>query len=136
MLFIINWSRPGVMNENDLPPQKPKPEDGERKTIADLVATLETDLRTGLTGPEAADRLKRLGPNEVPEKKTHPLLLVAKKFWGLTAWMLELIIILSLVLRKYPDAAIVAVLLVTNAVVSLLEERKAAGAVEALKKEL
>lgn len=112
------------MNENDLPPQRPAPDEGER------------NLRSGLTSASAADRLKRFGPNEVPEKKTHPLLLVAKKFWGLTAWMLELIIVLSLVLRKYPDAAIVALLLVTNAIVSLLEERKAAGVVEALKKGL
>lgn len=124
------------MNKNDLPQQKPEPDEGERKTTNDLVASLQTDLRSGLTSALAADRLRRLGPNEVPKKKTHPLLLVAKKFWGLTAWMLELIIGLSLVLRKYPDAAIVAVLLVTNAVVSLLEERKAAGEVEALKKEL
>ena len=101
-----------------------------------LVASLQTDLQSGLTSASAADRLRRLGPNEVPEKKTHPFLLVAKKFWGLTAWMLEFIIVLSLILRKYPDAVIVAVLLVTNAVVSLLEERKAAGAVEALKEEL
>ncbi|HYA48445.1 MAG TPA: HAD-IC family P-type ATPase, partial [Burkholderiales bacterium] len=124
------------MKENDLPPQKPEPDEGERKTTDDLVASLQTDLRSGLTSASAADRLRRLGPNEVPEKKIHPFLLVAKKFWGLTAWMLELIIVLSLILRKYPDATIVAVLLVTNAVVSLLEERKAAGAVEALKKEL
>lgn len=124
------------MTVNDLPPQKPEPDEGERKTTDDLIASLQTDLRSGLTSVSAAERLKRLGPNEVPEKVPHPLLLIAKKFWGLTAWMLELIIVLSLVLRKYPDAAIVAVLLVTNAVVSLLEERKAAGAVEALKKEL
>ena len=124
------------MNGNDLPPQKPELETGEPKALEDIVVSLETDLRSGLSSASAADRLRRLGPNEVPEKKTHPFLLVVKKFWGLTAWMLELIIVLSLILRKYPDAAIVAVLLVANAVVSLLEERKAAGAVEALKKEL
>jgi H+-transporting ATPase len=124
------------MNEKDLSSKKPEPEEGEGKMTDDLVASLETDLRSGLTSAAAADRLARIGPNEVPEKKTHPFLSFLKKFWGLTAWMLELIIVLSLVLHKYPDAAIVAVLLVTNAVVSLLEERKAAGAVEALKKEL
>ncbi|MCX6569896.1 MAG: plasma-membrane proton-efflux P-type ATPase [Candidatus Aminicenantes bacterium] len=124
------------MNEDDLPPQKPEPEVGERKTMADLIASLGTDLRSGLTSASAADRLMRFGPNEVPEKKTHPFLLVAKKFWGLTAWMLELIIVLSFILRKYPDAGIVAALLVMNAVISVLEEKKAAGAVEALKKEL
>ncbi|MGZ8839835.1 MAG: plasma-membrane proton-efflux P-type ATPase, partial [Candidatus Aminicenantales bacterium] len=115
---------------------EPSPEGGGNKTPDDTPDIIQTDIRSGLTSASAADRLRRLGPNEVPEKKTHPFRLVAKKFWGLTAWMLEFIIVLSLVLRKYPDAAVVAVLLVTNAVVSLLEERKAAGAVEALKKEL
>ena len=106
------------MIENDLPPQKPEHEEGKLKTMDNLAATLQTDLRSGLTSASAADRLRRLGPNEVPEKKNHPFLLMAKKFWGLTAWMLELIIVLSLILRKYPDAVIVAILLVTNAVVS------------------
>jgi H+-transporting ATPase len=124
------------MSENDLSAQKAAPEGGERKALADLIVSLETDLRSGLTSASAADRLRRFGPNEVPEKKAHPLLSFLKKFWGLTAWMLELIIVLSLVLRKYPDVGIVAALLVMNAVISFLEERKAAGAVEALKKEL
>jgi H+-transporting ATPase len=124
------------MNENKLPPSNQKLESGEPNAVEDIVVSLETDLRSGLSSTSATDRLNRLGPNEVPAKRAYPLLLVAKKFWGLTAWMLELIIVLSLVLRKYPDAAIVAVLLATNVVVSLLEERKAAGAVEALKKEL
>ena len=115
---------------------EPSPGGGGNKTPDDVSALLHTNLQSGLTSASAADRLKRFGPNEVPEEKTHPFLLVAKKFWGLTAWMLELIIVLSLVLRKYPDAAIVAFLLVTNAIVSLLEERKAASVVEALKKEL
>jgi len=124
------------MRENTVPLPGPSPGGGGNKTPDDAFDVLQTDLRSGLSSASATDRLRRLGPNEVPEKKDHPLLLLLKKFWGLTAWMLELIIVLSLVLRKYPDAAIVAGLLVTNAVISLLEERKAAGAVEALKKEL
>jgi H+-transporting ATPase len=124
------------MAERDVLPEKPEPEGDKEKTVGNLLAALETDLRSGLSSASAGDRLRRLGPNEVPEKKAHPLLLVAKKFWGLTAWMLELILGLSLALRRYPDAVIVAILLLTNALVSLLEERKAAGAVDALKKEL
>jgi H+-transporting ATPase len=124
------------MQENTVPLPEPSPGGSGNKTPDDAPDVHQTDLRTGLTSPEAAGRLRRIGPNEVPEKKTHPLLLFLKKFWGLTAWMLELIIALSLVLRKYPDVAIVAALLVMNAVISILEERKAAGTVEALKKEL
>jgi len=124
------------MREVTIPLPEPFPGGGGNKTPDDASVVVQTDLRSGLSSASAADRLRRLGPNEVPEKKAHPFLLIAKKFWGLTAWMLELIIVLSLVLRKYPDAAIVAVLLMTNAIVSLLEERKAASAVEALRKEL
>lgn len=45
----------------------------------------------GLTIAEAQARLQRDGANEVPEKRSHPLLRLAKKFWGLSAWMIELI---------------------------------------------
>lgn len=124
------------MNRNELPERDSEPEAGEPKTLDDILASLETNLRSGLSSATAADRLRRIGPNEVTEKKTHPFRLFLKRFWGLTAWMLELIIVLSLALRKYPDAAIVAAMLVLNAVISVLEERQAAGAVEALKKEL
>jgi magnesium-transporting ATPase (P-type) len=42
-------------------------------------------------------RLKEHGYNEVPERKGHPALRFLGKFWGLSAWMLELIMILSAV---------------------------------------
>ncbi len=50
--------------------------------------------------------------------------------------MLELIIAISWVLRRYTDLAIVAGLLVVNAIVSFFEEQKASRAVEALRKNL
>jgi H+-transporting ATPase len=124
------------MNENGLPQGGPEPEAGERKTLQQILDSLRTDLRSGLSSASAADRIRRFGANEVPDKKAHPFMSFLRKFWGLTAWMLELIIVLSLVLRKYPDAAIVAVMLVMNAVVSVFEERKAAATVEGLKNEL
>ncbi len=50
--------------------------------------------------------------------------------------MLELIMVLSAVLRKYSDLAVVGALLVINAVLSFMQERRAAGVVEALRKRL
>jgi magnesium-transporting ATPase (P-type) len=50
--------------------------------------------------------------------------------------MLELIIILSALLGKYSDLAVVSALLVVNAVLSFMQERRAAGVVEALRKRL
>jgi len=52
-------------------------------------------LKTGLNSSEVQERMKQYGFNEVPEKKENRVFQFAKKFWGLTAWMLEIIIILS-----------------------------------------
>jgi len=49
---------------------------------------LGSDPAQGLSKDEAETRLSKYGWNEVPERKISPALGLAKKFWGLTAWML------------------------------------------------
>jgi len=90
----------------------------------------------GLTTAEAERRRLRFGPNDVPEEKRHPARDFLRRFWGLTAWMLELIIVLSWALHKYADAAVVAALLAANAVIGFREERKASRSVDELKAKL
>jgi plasma-membrane proton-efflux P-type ATPase len=94
------------------------------------------DIKTGLSSAEAKSRLERDGPNDVPEKKSHPLLSLARKFWGLSAWMLELIAALSFVLGKTADFWIAVALLVVNAALSFLQEQRASAAVAALRRQL
>lgn len=96
----------------------------------------DTDPAKGLTQSEVEKNLIEYGYNEVSEKKTKDLIKLLSKFWGLTAWMLELIIILSWVLHKYSDAYIVMGLLIFNAIIGFIQEHNAANAVEALKKKL
>ncbi|MEO8764277.1 MAG: plasma-membrane proton-efflux P-type ATPase [Ginsengibacter sp.] len=96
----------------------------------------KTNLAIGLTQAEAASGLKQYGYNEVPYRKTNPLLGFLSKFWGLTAWMLELIVILSWFLHKRSDTYIVVGLLLFNAIIGFAQEHNAAKAVEALKKKL
>ena len=105
-------------------------------TADDAAALIATDPGRGLTDQEAEFRRLRFGPNEVAEKARHPIREFLKKFWGLTAWMLESIIILSWVLRKFGDVAVVGALLVLNAIIGFLEERKSSRAVEELKAKL
>jgi H+-transporting ATPase len=81
-------------------------------------------------------RRKQNGYNEVAEQKGHPLLMFLGKFWGLSAWMLELIMVVSAALGNFPDLALVGVLLVINAVVGFTQERRAAGVVETLRRRL
>ena len=103
---------------------------------SDTLAALGVNPETGLTHAEVDTRRKEHGYNEVAEAKTHPALMFLGKFWGVSAWMLELIMVLSWVLGKYSDLAVVGSLLVVNAVLGFLQEHRAAGVVEALRRRL
>jgi len=105
-------------------------------TTEDVVRSLQSDLTMGLKSVEVENRVKRYGYNEVLEKETNPFIRFARKFWGLTAWMLEIIIILSWILQRYADLYIVTGLLLFNSVLGFAEEQKASSAVEALKRKL
>ena len=105
-------------------------------SVSDTLAALKVNPDTGLTHVEVDVRRKEHGYNEVVAQKEHPIRTFLGKFWGLSAWMLEVIMVLSAVLRKYPDLAVVSTLLVANAVVSFTQERRAAGVVEILRRRL
>jgi plasma-membrane proton-efflux P-type ATPase len=104
--------------------------------VSAALAALDVNPETGLTHAEAETRRKAHGYNEVAEEKSHPALMFLGKFWGVSAWMLELIMVLSVILGKYSDLAVVSALLVVNAVLGFMQERRAAGVVETLKKRL
>jgi H+-transporting ATPase len=87
----------------------------------------------GLSQAEAQKRLAQYGPNEIAEKKTNALLKFLSYFWGPIPWMIEAAVILSGVVRHWPDFFIILLLLVSNAVVGFWEERQAGNAIAALK---
>ena len=90
----------------------------------------------GLTQAEAEKRLTQYGPNEIAEKKANPLLKLLTYFWGPIPWMIEVAVILSGVLRHWPDFFIILVLLLANAAVGFWEEHQAGQAIDALKAQL
>ena len=117
-------------------PADSKPPEIASASVPDTLALLKVNPETGLTRAEVDARRKESGYNEVAERKGHPALTFLKKFWGISAWMLELIMVLSAVLGKYSDLAVVGALLVINAVLSFMQESRAAGVVAALRKRL
>ena len=128
-------------NKSDAAPAPSKPDNGKPPDIAsasvpDTLTALHVNPDTGLARAEVDVRRKENGYNEVAEKKTHPVFTFLQKFWGISAWMLELIMVLSAVLGKYSDLAVVSALLVINAVLSFAQERRAAGVVETLRRRL
>ena len=105
-------------------------------SVPATLAALKVNPETGLTHAEADIRRKEHGYNEVAEHKGHPALMFFGKFWGVSAWMLELIMVLSAILGRYSDLAVVSVLLIVNAVLGFMQERRAAGVVETLRQRL
>ena len=98
-----------------------------------LVATQE--LR-GLTSSEAAARLAQYGPNQAAEERAHPLLVLLGKFWAPVPWMLELTVVLELLLGRHSEAVIIGALLVLNAGIGLLQEKRAQSALSLLRQRL
>jgi magnesium-transporting ATPase (P-type) len=79
----------------------------ESTPLSNTLAALQVNPEVGLTSREVETLRYQHGYNEVAEQQEHPVLKFLGKFWGLSAWMLELIMLLSLVLRHYSDLAIV-----------------------------
>src|SRR5271155_5151071 len=90
----------------------------------------------GLTEIEAKRRLAQYGPNEIPEKRTNALLKFLGYFWGPIPWMIEVAVVLSAVVRHWPDFFIILMLLLANATIGSWEEREAGNAIDALKARL
>ncbi len=132
---------PATPPTSDTPPAPAQPDpatppDLTSASVADALVALRVNPDAGLTQAEVEIRRKAHGFNEVAVHKEHPVRAFLGKFWGLSAWMLELIVVLSAVLRKYSDLAVVSTLLLVNAVVSFVQERRAAGVVETLRRRL
>ena len=90
----------------------------------------------GLSQAEAKKRLAQYGPNEIEEKKTNQLLKFLGYFWGPIPWMIEVAVVLSGIVRHWPDFFIILLLLLANATVGFWEEHQAGNAIEALKARL
>jgi H+-transporting ATPase len=138
--LIVARARHGGEHASAPPPhsatQDPKTQN-HLQTLA--MAEVEKQLNTspeGLTQAEAERRLLQYGPNELPEKTTNALLNFLRYFWGPIPWMIEAAVVLSGIVRHWPDCLIILALLFANAIIGYWEERQAGNAIEALKARL
>ena len=90
----------------------------------------------GLSTQEAQLRLRKFGPNSLPDTALHPLRRALAKFWAPVPWMLEAAVVLESILGKYVEATIIAALLLFNAVLGYFQESRAQATLAALKSRL
>jgi H+-transporting ATPase len=110
-------------------------DDARKASVADLMNNLSSN-ESGLSTSEAGARLQQYGPNEILEQKVNPLIKFLGYFWGTIPWMIEAAAILSAILSRWDDFAIIFLLLLMNGVVGFWQELKADNAIELLKERL
>ncbi len=96
----------------------------------------QTTSSSGLTSDEARSRLQKDGSNAMPDVSAHPLRHALAKFWAPVPWLLEASIVLEVVLHKYAEAAVIAGLLIFNAVLAYFQEGRAQATLRALNSRL
>jgi Ca2+-transporting ATPase len=101
---------------------------------ADCADMLRTDIERGLTTNEAARRLEREGPNEIPEgARRGPLAMLLAQFTDFMILVLLAAAVVSGLVGDVIDTIAIVVIVVLNALVGFVQEFRAERAMAALK---
>ncbi|MGB9749966.1 MAG: plasma-membrane proton-efflux P-type ATPase [Caldisericia bacterium] len=90
----------------------------------------------GISSEEAKRLQKEFGFNEIKQKEKLPIFDFLKRFTGLTAFVIESALIVSIITKRYIDAIVMFSLLLLNAILGFTEEFRASKAVETLSKKI
>ncbi|KAJ3113071.1 hypothetical protein HDU96_003814 [Phlyctochytrium bullatum] len=102
----------------------------------ELAKYLDTEPLQGLSDAQVQERLAKFGHNEIPEKRTNPILKFLSYFLGPISYLLEIATILSGVFEHWVDFGILLFVLIANACIGYFEEARAESALDALKNTL
>jgi len=105
------------------------------KTKEEVLKEINVDPTLGLTEEESKVRLKKYGANKllVKKKKSIFQLFLAQ----LNQWLIYILfsaVIITFIMAEYVDAIIIILVIITNAVLGVIQEMKASKAIEALRK--
>ena len=101
----------------------------------EVLSTLKTSLKSGLTSEKAAERLKQYGPNQLQEAARPTFLKVV--IHQLNNFIVILLIVaaaISALLGDWIEASVILAIVILNAVLGVIQERRAEEALAALRK--
>jgi len=104
--------------------------------LTQLLADLNVQKDKGLSDGEAKSRLESYGPNEISEKRVHPILQFLAFMWNPLSWAMEIAAIISIIVADYLDFGLILALLILNSAIGFWEEHNAGNAIAALKEQL
>jgi magnesium-transporting ATPase (P-type) len=114
-------------------PERPERASWHALEPAEVVAELQTDLDAGLTGDDATRRLERYGRNELhPDEPKSNFAILLDQFTSPLIYILLVAAVVTIAIDEYTDAAVIAAVLVINATIGFIQERRADRSVHAL----
>ena len=103
------------------------------RDAGEVVAALESNADSGLTGAEAAARLSKYGPNEISKEKPPSMwAIAAQQLRDPMNIMLIAVVAVSFVIGEVSTGVIVGLLILLNVVLGTRQELKARASIDAL----
>ncbi|GMT41327.1 MAG: metal-transporting ATPase [bacterium] len=108
-------------------------DDYNQQTVTETLRGFEVIAENGLSKAEADQRIRQYGYNAIDEKEESLGHRIFRRFWGPIPWMIEAAALLSALVQKWVDFAIILVMLLVNAGLDFMQEHRALNALKALK---
>jgi Ca2+-transporting ATPase len=104
-------------------------------SIEQTADLLDSNLSSGLTSEQAAEKLQRFGRNQIEGKKgPSPLAIFLSQFGDFMIWVLIGAALVSGFLKEWVDAIAIIAIVILNAILGFIQEHKAEKSLAALKK--
>jgi len=108
--------------------------DAHAHPVADVEASLRTDLRTGLSAREAQDRLEHYGGNLLTVRRPrHVLLILLAQIKTPVVWLLLVAMLLAAAFRGGAEVVAIGVVVILNTLIGFFSEWRADRAMESLR---